>query len=85
MAFDRPEFTEYPVRLNAGVIPVIKGVTRPQSVVTISLEKQDGSVAQEYEVTADAAGVFTFIPDGALTNGVYELTATAIDTYGAAK
>lgn len=82
LAFDRPEFTEYPTEINEEVIPVIKGQTRPNSIVTISLTKL-GSETKTYELQSDQNGVFTFIPESTFTQGVYELVAIATDQYGA--
>ena len=81
-AFDKPVFTDYPTRVNEGVIPVVLGHTRPGAAVTVTVHQIGGS-ATEYQVVSDDAGVFTVIPDGALATGVYEFTAVAVDTYGA--
>lgn len=82
LAFDKPQFTEYPSQINSEVIPVIKGITRPESAVTVSLQKIGGEVVT-YDIKSDATGVFAFIPDGPLQTGVYELSAVAIDQNGA--
>lgn len=82
LAFDRPVFVDYPEILNEGVVPVIKGQTRPRSVVEVSVVTGTAE-PQVYSVTADENGIFTFIPDTALTQGVYRLSAIAIDQYGA--
>lgn len=82
LAFDRPTFTEYPTEINEEVIPVIKGITRPNSIVTIFLNKS-GSEPTLYEVTSDNSGEFVFIPEGTFRQGVYELSATAVDEFGA--
>lgn len=81
-AFDKPLFTEYPSEINEEVIPVIKGLTRPESNVEISISKI-GSEPNKYSITSDTKGEFIFIPEGKFSNGVYELTAVAIDKYGA--
>jgi len=81
-SFDKPVFTEFPTEINEQVIPVIKGLTRPNSEVTVSMQRL-GSDAVTYTLTSDEAGQFTFIPEGRLSQGVYELTAVAIDQYGA--
>jgi hypothetical protein len=81
-AFEAPEFTEYPTEINEEVIPVLKGITRPNSVVSITLQKV-GAEPAVYEVRSDESGAFAFIPDGRFTTGVYELTARATDEYGA--
>lgn len=81
-AFDRPTFTDYPKQLNEGVIPVIIGQTRPRSIVTVSLNKR-GIEPENYDVVANDSGVFTFIPSGSLSQGVYELSAVAVDEFGA--
>lgn len=81
-AFEKPEFTEYPTQINEEVIPVIKGQTRPNSQVEVTVTKL-GSEPVTYSVTSNEQGEFTFIPEGRFSSGVYELTATAIDEFGA--
>lgn len=81
-AFDKPRFTEYPIEISETVIPVIKGVTRPNSTVEVSLQRI-GADATSYTVSADESGEFIFIPEGRFSTGVYELTARATDSYGA--
>ena len=84
LAFDKPQFTEYPSQINSEVIPVIKGITRPDAAVTVSItEVQSSNAAVEYDIQSGSDGVFTFIPDSRLQNGVYEITAIAIDQHGA--
>lgn len=81
-AFDRPTFTEVPTEMSGDVIPVIQGSTRPGSAVTVQFNRL-GSEPNHYQLVADDDGVFTFIPDGQLYSGVYEISATAIDKHGA--
>lgn len=81
-AFSAPALTDFPFELNAGVIPVYRGTTRPHAKVTVTLTKL-GTESRSYEVQADEAGTFVFIPEGPLTEGVYEVVARAIDQYGA--
>lgn len=81
-SFDRPTFTEYPSEMNAEVIPVIKGMTRPNSTVNVTLRKV-GSEPILYSVESNALGEFIFIPEGTLSVGVYELSAVATDEFGA--
>lgn len=88
LAFDKPQFTEYPSEINEQVIPVIKGITRPNSKVKVTITQtglgvSSQSATKEYEVQSSEGGEFVFIPDGRLTLGVYELTAVAVDQYGA--
>jgi len=82
LAFTKPIITDYPQQLNAGVIPVIKGQTRPNSKVEITLTN-GMTEPQHYTVNSDDKGEFVFIPDGPLTMGVYTISALAIDQYGA--
>ncbi len=87
-AFDKPQFTEYPHEINEQVIPVIKGTTRPNAKVKVSigvigLGATAYAQAKTTEVQSDAQGTFIFIPDGKLSLGVYELIAVAVDQYGA--
>lgn len=81
-AFEAPLFTEYPSEINEQVIPVIKGTTRPNASVEVTIRKS-GTEPTTYTVASNAEGIFTFIPDGRFSTGVYELTARAIDQYGA--
>ena len=81
-SFDKPLFTDYPNQINEEVIPVIKGLTRPNATVEISLSKL-GAEPNTYSIVSDETGQFIFIPEGTLQTGVYELTARAIDEFGA--
>lgn len=81
-AFDKPVFTEYPTSLTPGVIPVIKGQTRAQSEVEVTVSKL-GAEPRVYTITAAESGEFTFIPEGSFETGVYDIVAIATDTYGA--
>jgi len=81
-AFEKPVFTDIPSDMSANVIPVIRGLTRPNSLVTLYFNRI-GNEPNITEVTADADGIFTFIPEGELYSGVYEISAQATDEYGA--
>lgn len=81
-AFEKPVFTEIPSEMSGDIIPVIKGLTRPLAEVTVFF-KRVGSEPNSYQVTADNEGEFVFIPEGALFSGVYEISAQAVDQYGA--
>lgn len=81
-AFDKPVFTDIPSEMSGNVIPVIRGLTRPYATVELFF-KRLGSEPNNYQVTADETGVFTFVPEGELYSGVYELSAVATDQYGA--
>lgn len=81
-AFDKPVIVEYPQKLSAGVIPVIKGTTRPKSLVQMTVLTPMG-VSMVATTTSDDSGQFIFIPEAALSVGVYSLTAVAIDQFGA--
>lgn len=81
-SFGAPTFSELPTTVNPGVIPVIKGETRPRVKVSVTLATP-GQTDQVYEVTADGEGVFTLIPNARLPIGVYTVTAVATDEFGA--
>jgi hypothetical protein len=81
-AFDKPIFTDYPSEINEEVIPVIKGLTRPRALVEVLIQKI-GAEPVQYSLTADDNGVFFFIPEGTLSMGVYQLSATAVDEFAA--
>lgn len=82
LAFDKPQFTQYPSELSQEVIPVIKGITRPNAEVRVSVTKV-GSDTQEITLQSTESGEFIYIPEGKFSLGVYELTAVAVDQYGA--
>lgn len=81
-AFERPVFTDYPTDISGEVIPVIKGLTRPNSAVEVFVHKI-GSEPRQYNLKADGKGVFVLIPEGVFGTGVYEVTARAVDELGA--
>jgi hypothetical protein len=81
-SFEAPKFTEYPERLNSGVIPAIKGETRPKSTVEVTVSGTRSEI-KTYTVTSDDEGRFTFIPPEKFEIGVYDLTAIATDEFGA--
>ena len=81
-SFEKPVFTEFPNEINEQVIPVLKGTTRPNATVEIFLTKI-GAEPTLYKVTSNESGIFTFIPEGRFTTGVYEVKARATDSYGA--
>lgn len=81
-SFEPPKFTDYPTELGVGVIPVIKGQTRPDASVEVVLTKV-GTEPRRYTVTSDASGQFIFIPESSFDVGVYEIQAQATDVRGA--
>lgn len=82
LAFDKPQFTEVPSEVTEDVIPVIKGITRPDSTVELTVQKL-GADAQTITFTSNESGEFVYIPEGRFSLGVYEFSAVAIDQYGA--
>lgn len=81
-SFDAPRFVDVPSEVNTGVIPVFGGTTRPRALVTVTVSTP-GTEPLLYEVASDESGAFRFIPNGRLSEGVYTLTATAKDEFGA--
>jgi hypothetical protein len=81
-AFEAPVLTEYPQRLTTGVIPALRGTTRPNAKVTLEFREGD-RVFGTYEGESNGEGVFTIIPDTPLPIGVYEVTGVATDQSGA--
>lgn len=80
-AFEKPLITEYPATLNAGVIPVIRGTTKPNATVKgILTDSSDVEVI--LDGVADGSGTFTIIPSESLKTGRYTLSVTATDTSG---
>lgn len=84
LAFDKPQFTDYPSQINEEVIPIITGTTRQGAEVTVTVRRVNSSEEPAtYSIRANENGTFTFIPDAHFQNGVYELTAVATDEQGA--
>lgn len=86
LSFDKPVFTEYPSEINEEVIPVIKGLTRPDAEVVVTIKKIGSGEAfdtQTYTVQSKQDGTFIIIPEGTFDLGVYELVAVATDVHGA--
>ncbi len=81
-AFEKPLFTEYPSRINAEVIPALRGTTRPDAQVEVSVTPTDGAT-KTYTLKSDGGGAFIFIPDAPFEIGVYDITAIATDMHGA--
>lgn len=81
-SFSKPLFTDYPSEINEEVIPVLKGLTRPNATVRVEILRS-GAEPTVYNVKADEEGVFIVIPSGTLTMGVYEVKAVATDQFGA--
>jgi hypothetical protein len=78
-AFEAPVFTEYAPEFGENIIPVIRGTTRPNATVYVTLKKVGvDSGDGERSVTADQNGAFTFVADGRLSRGSYEVTARAV-------
>lgn len=81
-SFEKPVIKDYPQNLTEGVIPVIKGTTRPNSTIDIKVIDQNG-VETHTTTNSDAEGKFNYIPDTSFTKGVYTITASAVDSNGA--
>ncbi len=82
VSFEAPVFTDYPLRMTSGVIPALKGETRPKAQVAVTVKKGDEMIGT-FTSTSDDMGRFVFIPDSAFRVGVYDVTAIATDEYGA--
>ncbi len=85
-SFEAPTFTSVPERFTNDIVPVFTGTTRPESAVTVNLRlvgiEQSAFPETAYQVNADSEGKFVVIPDGTFGNGIYEITAVAIDPFG---
>ena len=91
-AFEKPEFIDFPSRINTEVIPAIKGRTRPDSRVLIAVQKEGGPIINTasgsegsddpFTVQSDSEGVFIYIPNEPFERGVYSVTAIARDASG---
>lgn len=82
-SFEAPLFIDLPREISADVIPVFRGQTRPRAEVYARLRSVANDTVREYRAQADDEGFFLIIPETTLAEGVYELSATAQDQYGA--
>jgi len=72
-----PKVTEYQNPLLSDNFIVIKGTATPNSALTISLS--GNSSAQQSNVPVDSNGLFTYVSDDKVKNGVYTVTISAED------
>jgi len=83
--FEAPVITDYPATIGATTLPVIKGTTKPQASVTVSIRRigaPESETAMSGQVASDQGGNFIFVPESRLAVGVYEITAEATDSFG---
>lgn len=81
-AVNAPVFTDYPEILNSGGILVLRGVSLPDSLVSIHIERK-GDDEEIFDVEANENGDFTFILEDNPRDGVYSIFAIATDKNGA--
>ena len=83
-SFEKPVFTDVPTRTNTEVIPAIKGMTRPDAMVSIEVRRaSDNALIEESAgIVSGADGVFTYIPNAPFPIGVYTITAQAMTKSG---
>ncbi len=78
---DAPQITEVPKILDKGQGLVVRGNTYPETEVRVFMKDKTGKEIFE-STRSGAAGDFTLIWKGPLTDGEYELTAQAVNSYG---
>jgi hypothetical protein len=91
-AIPKPEFIEFPTRINTDVIPAIKGKTVPRAKIAITVRRaSDGALitpvygndgGSEFMIESDDRGEFIYIPKSAFERGVYDILAVAKDEKG---
>lgn len=81
-SIDPPRITEYPKELQSGEILSVKGLTYPNSQVTIWLQREKDD-AKSAVVKSDQAGKFSFVSDERLKDGMYKIWAEVTDSRGA--
>ncbi len=81
-SFEKPVITEFPVSLNSGTVPVIRGTTKPSAKVTATITPPTGEPIF-IETVANGEGIFSIIPDEDFKTGVYSVTVVATDQFGA--
>lgn len=78
-ALESPVITEYPKQLASGDTFVIKGTSKYPNAQTIILFEKDGQEIQNQIVKNEADGSFMFIVLGKFNNGIYKVSAIAVD------
>jgi hypothetical protein len=81
-SLEPPILTQYPSVLRDSEPLIVKGLTFPNTEVTMYL-KRGSEPPQTFTVASDDDGAFTFIPDTQPTDGVYQLWAEVTDARGA--
>ena len=81
-SFEKPVITEFPVSLNSGTVPVIRGTTKALAKVTATITPPTGEPIR-IETVANGEGIFSIIPDEDFKTGVYGVTVVATDQFGA--
>ncbi len=79
---EAPIITDYPANLLVGDDLIIRGRAKPNSQVTVWVER-DGDQAVSQLVTTDANGDFSFTLKDSLKKGVYSIWASAVAENGA--
>lgn len=77
-----PIFTELPTGLTIGEELIAKGVSVPNGVVTVTLQK-DGDTPMQSNIRTAVDGTFTYVADSKAETGVYHISAEVFDTTGA--
>jgi hypothetical protein len=81
-SLEPPILSEYPGVLRDSEPLVVKGLTFPNTEITMYL-KRGSEPPQTYSVESDSEGAFTFIPNEQPSEGVYQLWAEVTDARGA--
>jgi len=81
-ALASPQITEYPKKLFVGDILTAKGTTIPESSVTVWLQF-NGEEPLGQTVTSDQRGLFEYVAEKKVRDGIYKLWAETIDKRGA--
>lgn len=80
-ALAAPRITETPRAARVGEAFVVRGLTYPDSKVTVWMQFE-GQEANEQSVMSNDAGAFVFVRDAELQEGVYRVWATVTDDLG---
>ncbi len=77
-----PVITDYPRQLQSGDPLVVRGSTYSDSKVTVWFQRERGDF-MSFVVRSDQAGIFTFVTNERLLDGVYRIWAEVEDNRGA--
>jgi hypothetical protein len=77
-----PTFSEVPATLTSGTILVAKGISQPNSQVSVWVQRDAGPISSA-TLQTDSEGAFAFVHEETVEDGIYKIWAQVTDARGA--